>query len=108
MNVSTPTAARDCAAKLIPLVTNVAPLILAGDELAEFSDAADAASATCEQPATSATCREIEKKLIVMFNLFDESALLHEKPAEEVQTVLECFAIAGTACHSAGHVYSMH
>lgn len=108
MNMTTPAAARDCAAHLIPLITNVAPLILSGDELAEFSDAADAARAFCEQPATSATCRKIEQKLGVMFNLFDGSQLFHDKPVDEVQTVLDCFEIAGGACDNVARMGSLH
>lgn len=107
MKTYTPAEARNLAAELLTTVTPMGRCIITGTALKEFNDASGAAQGACEQPATAATCRQIEQHLGLMFNLFLDSAVVSEKPREQVQVVLDCFEIAGSACHVAG-LSNMH
>jgi len=104
MKTHTPSEARNLAAELLPIITPMGRYFFIGTALSEFDDAAGAAQAACEQPATAVTCRQIEQHLGLMVDLFLDNLheLAIEKPQEHVQVVLDCFEIAGSACHVAG------
>jgi hypothetical protein len=75
--------------------------VITGEEQQEFIAAAARTQVLCEQPATVATCRDIEDCLGIMINLLLDAPALHHKPHDQVQILLDCFEIAGSACHSA-------
>jgi len=101
MKSYTPDEARTLAADLLEFVPMMGQAVITGEEQQEFIAAAARAQVLCEQPATVATCRDIEDCLGIMVNLLLDAPALHHKPHDQVQILLDCFEIAGSACHSA-------
>ncbi len=102
MNIYTPIEAHNLAAELLTFFPLMGQSVITGTALEEFNAATKAAKAVCNLPATPETCRLIEQHLGLMFNLFYDAPLLHGKPREQVQMVLDNIEIAGSACHAAG------
>ncbi len=102
MKIYTPSEAHSLATELLVYFPMMGQCVITGTALDGFNAATKAAKAACELPATAATCRLIEQQLGLMFNLFYDAPLLNEKPREQIQMVLDCIEIVGSACHAVG------
>jgi hypothetical protein len=101
MKPYTPDEAHNLAADLLKFVPMMGEAVIAGAKRKEFVAIAARAQVLCEQPATAATCRDIEGCLGIIVNLFLDAPALHDKPHDQVQVLLDCFELAGSACHAA-------
>lgn len=102
MKIYTPDDARNLAANLLEPFSGMASCVITGASLDEFLEASNIAQELCKQPATAATCRQIETCLGTMVSLFLDAPLLDTKPREQVQVVLDIVEMVGSACHAAG------
>lgn len=97
----TPPQARTMASEFLAILPGMEPSVLTGADLETHQCITARAQVLCKQPASAATCREIEACLGILANLWMDAPAFRANPRWQAKTVLDCFEIAGSACHSA-------
>lgn len=100
--IKTPAEAIKLAGEALEFLPGLGESVIRGSDLQEFLQAADVAKKLCLRQPSPEICLAIEECLGLMGVLFLEAPLLKAKPQLQVQAVLDCYEIAGVACHEAG------
>lgn len=100
--IRTPAEAIKLADEALEFLPRLGESVIRGRDLQNFLQAAAVAKRLCLRQPNPEICLAIEDCLGLMVVLFLEAPLLKTKPQHQVQVALDCYEIAGVACHEAG------
>lgn len=98
----TPKQAFGFVAGLLPSIPGLGRAVITGKDLEEFEWAIETITSTVSAEPTGKGCLMIERRLGLIFNLFEASPRFNAKPKEQRNLVIETIAKGGVMCNEAG------